>query len=62
MSPQQRSMLLTLHAVRLLGFAGTEPIAERFGQDPPDVERCLIDAGTNGWACAPPSGERGGGP
>ncbi len=43
-------MLLTLHAVRLLGFAGTESVAERFGQDPHDVERLLIDAGANGWA------------
>lgn len=50
MSPQQQSMQLTLHAVRLLGFAGTEPIAERFGQDPADVEDCLIEAGANGWA------------
>ena len=50
MSLQQRSMLLTLHAVRLLGFADTNSIAERFGQDPPDVERSLIDAGANGWA------------
>ena len=43
-------MLLTLHAVRLLGFADTDPIAERFGQNRPDVERSLIDAGANGWA------------
>ena len=43
-------MLLTLHAVRLLGFADTGPIAERFRQDPNDVERSLIDAGANGWA------------
>jgi hypothetical protein len=43
-------MLLTLHAVRLLGFTGTAPAARRFGQDPDDVERLLIDAGAKGWA------------
>jgi NAD(P)-dependent dehydrogenase (short-subunit alcohol dehydrogenase family) len=48
--PQHRSLLLTLHAVRLLGFADTNSIAERFGQDPADVERSLIEAGANGWA------------
>lgn len=40
---------LTLHAVRLLGFADTEQIAERFGQDPGHVEAALIDAGGKGW-------------
>ncbi|MGK3956223.1 hypothetical protein ACLKOZ_08500 [Arthrobacter sp. R4] len=43
------SMLLTLHAVRLLGFADTESAAHRFGHDPNDVERLLIDAGAQGW-------------
>jgi hypothetical protein len=43
-------MLLTLHAVRLLGFTGTAPAAHRFAQHPDDVERLLIDAGANGWA------------
>jgi hypothetical protein len=46
----RHSMLLTLHAVRLLGFADTSPAANRFGQHPDDVERLLIDAGANGWA------------
>ena len=46
----QACMLLTLHAVRLLGFADTGSTALRFGQDPDDVERLLIDAGANGWA------------
>lgn len=50
MSPQQPSRLLTLHALRLLGFADTESVAERFGLDPDDVEPLLIDAGANGWA------------
>jgi len=49
-SLQQPSMMLTLHAMRLLGFADTEPVAERFGQDPHYVERLLIDAGAKGWA------------
>lgn len=44
------SMLLTLHAVRLLGFTGTAPAARRFAQHPDDVERLLIDAGAQGWA------------
>jgi hypothetical protein len=43
-------MLLTLHALRLLGFADTESVAARFGQDPNHIERLLIDAGANGWA------------
>ncbi|WP_311379965.1 hypothetical protein [Arthrobacter sp. ISL-72] len=46
----QQPILLTLHAVRLLGFADTEPVAARFRQDPDDVEQCLIAAGANGWA------------
>ena len=50
MSPRQPSLLLTLHAMRLLGFADTEPVAERFGQDPLGVEGLLIDAGAQGWA------------
>ena len=50
MSPPQPSMLLTLHALRLLGFADTESVAERFGQDPHHVEGLLIEAGTKGWA------------
>ena len=46
----QPSMLLTLHGVRLLGFADTELVAERFGQDPHAVSSLLIDAGGEGWA------------
>jgi hypothetical protein len=44
------SMLLTLHAVRLLGFTDTAPAARRFRQHPDDIERLLIDAGAHGWA------------
>ncbi|SEJ17170.1 hypothetical protein SAMN04487917_104115 [Arthrobacter sp. yr096] len=40
--------LLTLHAVRLLGFADTAAVAERFAQDSGEVESQLIDAGVNG--------------
>ena len=43
MCPPQPSMLLTLHALRLLGFADTESVAARFGQDPHDVERLLAE-------------------
>lgn len=46
----QDPLLLTLHAVRLLGFASTGQIAGRFGQDAADVEGLLIDAGARGWA------------
>lgn len=40
---------LTLHAVRLLGFADTQAVAARFSQDPGLVESQLIDAGVNGF-------------
>ncbi|VXC54441.1 conserved hypothetical protein [Arthrobacter sp. 9V] len=40
--------LLTLHAVRLLGFADTSAVAARFSRDPGLVESQLIDAGVNG--------------
>lgn len=40
--------LLTLHAVRLLGFADTDAVAARFSQDPGLVESTLIDAGRTG--------------
>ncbi|MCF3138712.1 hypothetical protein LRQ04_05530 [Paenarthrobacter sp. AR 02] len=42
-------MMLTLHAVRLLGFADTEAVAARFAQDAGLVEAQLIDAGVNGF-------------
>ena len=54
------SLLLTLHAVRLLGFADTAPAARRFGQHPDDVECLLIDAGANGWAARSSFGGTGG--
>jgi NAD(P)-dependent dehydrogenase (short-subunit alcohol dehydrogenase family) len=50
MSSNQPTMLLTLHSVRLLGFADVEAVAQRFGQDPQHVERLLIEAGAKGWA------------
>lgn len=43
-------MLLTLHSVRLLGFADTEAVGRRFGQDSQHVEPLLIEAGAKGWA------------
>jgi hypothetical protein len=51
---------LTLHAVRLLGFADTVSIAERFGQKSGDVEAALIDAGARGWAVRSSFGGSGG--
>ncbi|MFC8039277.1 hypothetical protein ACFUOZ_07970 [Paenarthrobacter sp. NPDC057355] len=41
--------LLTLHAVRLLGFADTGAVAARFSQDRSVVESVLIEAGINGF-------------
>ncbi|WP_159700521.1 hypothetical protein [Arthrobacter sp. 18067] len=41
--------LLTLHAVRLLGFADTEAVAARFAQSRAVVESELIDAGVDGF-------------
>lgn len=58
--PRPSSMLLTLHAVRLLGFADTASVAHRFRQEPGDVELLLIDAGVRGWAVSSTfSGSRG---
>ncbi|WP_377641354.1 hypothetical protein [Oryzobacter terrae] len=42
--------LLTLHAVRLLGFAPTDAVAARFALDPVDTEAVLHDASERGWA------------
>ncbi|MGO4589351.1 hypothetical protein [Paenarthrobacter sp. 2TAF44] len=42
-------LLLTLHAVRLLGFADTHAIADRFSRDHSLVESELIDAGVLGF-------------
>ncbi|WP_285251033.1 hypothetical protein [Pseudarthrobacter sp. fls2-241-R2A-168] len=50
MSSNQSTMLLTLHSIRLLGFADTEAVAKRFGQDSQQVESLLIEAGSKGWA------------
>ncbi|MDQ0921879.1 hypothetical protein QF038_000387 [Pseudarthrobacter sp. W1I19] len=50
MSSDQPTMLLTLHSIRLLGFADAGAVAKRFGQDPQQVERLLIEAGLRGWA------------
>lgn len=50
MSSNQPTMLLTLHSIRLLGFADTGAVAQRFGQDSQQVESLLIEAGSKGWA------------
>ncbi|WP_371407818.1 transcriptional regulator [Kribbella sp. NBC_00662] len=42
-------MHLTLHAVRLLGFADTPAIAERFDLPPGPTEDALHDAAARGW-------------
>lgn len=41
--------LLSLHAVRLLGFAPTEAVAARFSLDPDDTEARLHAAADRGW-------------
>ena len=40
---------LSLHAVRLLGFADVGAIAARFGQDPTSVQEHLLDFEASGW-------------
>lgn len=40
---------MTLHAVRLLGFADTQRIASRFGLDRDEVEEHLLDFAAYGW-------------
>lgn len=47
--PTSHPITLTLHAVRLLGFAGTHQIASRFGLDRSDVEENLLDFEAQGW-------------
>ncbi|WP_433012740.1 transcriptional regulator [Kribbella sp. CA-294648] len=41
--------LLTLHAVRISGFADTSVIARRFGLDPAETVETLRDAEAYGW-------------
>ncbi|MBV1856553.1 transcriptional regulator [Catellatospora tritici] len=41
--------LLTLHAVRLKGFADTAAVAARFGLDPAQTGEDLLDAQAYGW-------------
>ncbi len=40
---------LTLHAVRLLGFADSDRVARRFGQDARETEERLLDLEAAGW-------------
>lgn len=41
--------LLVLHAVRVLGFADTPAIAQRFGTDRADAAEIILDAEARGW-------------
>lgn len=41
--------LLSLHAVRLLGFANTDKVARRFSQDRAAVSENLLDFQATGW-------------
>lgn len=47
--PTSHPTTLTLHAVRLLGFAPTERVASRFGLDRLEVEENLLDFEAHGW-------------
>uniref|UniRef100_UPI003F49928D transcriptional regulator n=1 Tax=Nonomuraea bangladeshensis TaxID=404385 RepID=UPI003F49928D len=42
--------LLVLHAVRVLGFADTPEVAQRYGLDPAQAEELLRDFEARGWA------------
>jgi hypothetical protein len=42
--------MLTLHAIRLLGFAESRRIAQRYGLDRLQTEECLLDLEALGWA------------
>jgi hypothetical protein len=47
--PRSDSATLTLHGVRLLGFAQTQQIASRFGLDGGEVGEKLLDFEAYGW-------------
>lgn len=47
--PVSDPITLTLHAVRLLGFAETHRVASRFSLDRGDVEENLLDFEAQGW-------------
>lgn len=49
MSRTSTAELLTLHAVRIQGFADAPAIARRFELDPDQVEEHLLDAQAHGW-------------
>lgn len=49
MTRDSSSELLTLHAVRVLGFADTPAIARRFGLEPAEADEALQDARARGW-------------
>lgn len=48
-APRSQPSTLTLHGVRLLGFADTQQIASRFGPDRGEVEENLLDFEAYGW-------------
>lgn len=49
MTQRSAPELRVLHALRLVGFAGTGAVAERAGTDHPDTARILRDAEHKGW-------------
>lgn len=52
--------LLTLHAVRLLGYAPTDRVAARFGRPPADTEAELAALADRGWVGHSSFGGQGG--
>lgn len=49
MTPTSPAELLVLHAVRVLGFAETAAVAQRFDLDVATTDEHLLDAQANGW-------------
>jgi hypothetical protein len=52
--------LLVLHAVRILGFADTATVADRFDLDPSATHETLRNAEANGWSTHTTFGDTGG--
>lgn len=49
MTTSSTPRLLVLHSVRILGFADTRAVAQRFGLDAAETEEVLLDDEARGW-------------
>jgi hypothetical protein len=49
MTTESAPDLLVLHAVRIVGFADTATVAQRFGLGPAQTDELLLDAEAHGW-------------